>query len=84
MDWANSIGLLGDVLFLVSYYLLQTKYYTYNNLNYLCLNLFGALFLLISLCYHWNLPAFCIEVAWVVISVFGVYRAILSTSAEVY
>lgn len=46
------------------------------SMSYQVLNLLGALFILYSLIFHWNLASFLIEAAWVLISLIGIYRTI--------
>ncbi|MDG1005070.1 MAG: hypothetical protein P8N58_09295, partial [Emcibacteraceae bacterium] len=40
------------------------------------LNAFGAALILVSLYVDYNLPAVTIEVAWILISLYGIYTAI--------
>jgi hypothetical protein len=68
------MGCLGTILIIVVYFLLQTRKITSEGLWYSLLNLIGALFILISLLYSWNLAAVLMEIAWVLISLFGIVR----------
>lgn len=74
---SNILGILGDFLILLAFFLLQLEKVKSNYLKYLLMNLFGALLLLFSLFYYWNLPAVVIEVAWISISLFGIGKYIL-------
>jgi hypothetical protein len=77
MGWfPDLIGLLGVILILIAYYLLQANKYAPSDLGYLKLNIIGSGFMLYSLCFNWNLPAVIIEVMWLVISVWGIYKTI--------
>lgn len=74
----NVIGLAGTACFLGAYFMLQKEKWTYNSPLYLWSNLAGALLLLASLLIDWNLPAFLLEAAWGLISMYGLiklYRA---------
>jgi hypothetical protein len=42
------------------------------------LNLIGSIMLLYSLLFHWNLSSVLIEIAWITISLIGLYRAVKS------
>lgn len=73
---SDIIGLLGVACFLVAYYLLQKNRVTYNSAPYLGLNLAGAVMVMISLVFQWNLPAFLLEAIWAIISLYGLYKHI--------
>lgn len=68
------IGCIGGVLILYAYFLLQLRKITAEALSYSILNLLGAIFILISLLDSWNLAAFGVEIAWMLISLFGIYE----------
>jgi predicted membrane protein len=73
-DFANIVGNIGVVCFLLGFFLLQKEVLTHNSLQYLGLNLAGSLLLIYSLLFHWNLPAFVLEAAWAMISMYGIYK----------
>ena len=75
---ANIIGVIGDVLVIIAFFLLQTRRINSSNLSYSLLNLLGSFGVLYSLIYAWNLPSFVIECSWVIISGWGLYSYILS------
>lgn len=79
---ANTIGVGGDVLVIIAFFLLQINRLKSNDLSYLLLNIFGSFGVLFSLVYHWNLPAFIIEVAWVIISGYGIYNYFKNKNIE--
>ena len=68
------LGNIGVVCFLVAYALLQKGRIPHTGLTYLGLNLAGSILLLISLMIHWNMPAFLLEAAWALISMYGIYN----------
>jgi len=70
------IGLLGVCCFLYAYFLLQTSRTTPTSPFYLYLNLGGAVMVMISLLFKWNLPAFLLEAAWAMISMYGIFTHI--------
>lgn len=72
--YANIIGNIGVVCFLVAYFLLQKGKIMHTGVCYLGLNLAGSLMLIVSLLIHWNLPAFLLEAAWALISIYGIYK----------
>ena len=71
----DAIGLLGVGLILYSYWLLQSRRVSVEDLKYSVLNLLGSLLIIVSLIKNFNLPSFVIEVIWVAISLFGLWRA---------
>lgn len=71
---SNPIGIFGVILLLIAYFLLSTNRMSSQSLSYQLYNLFGAVFILFSLCFHFNLSSFVIEVCWVAISLIGIYR----------
>jgi hypothetical protein len=70
-DWA---GLLGVVAILIAYFLLQAGRLRGDALTYQLMNAFGALAVLLSLLYAFNLSAFVMELAWLVVSIYGIAR----------
>lgn len=77
MDWfPDIIGCFGTVIILFTYILLQTRKLDAHNVLFSFLNLIGALMILISLFYSWNLAAVAMEIAWATISSFGVFKVL--------
>lgn len=70
----NGIGLIGVVLCLAGFLLLQMGKLTGQQLTYIWLNLLGSSGILISLLHDWNLASFFIEAAWLLISLYGLIR----------
>ncbi len=70
----NLVGIVGVILILVAFFLLQVGKLSSRDFIYSLLNLFGALGILISLISEWNLSAFVIEVAWILISLYGLIK----------
>jgi hypothetical protein len=74
-DWIyNTIGAIGVVLILSTYFLLQTGRLQSEQLRYSVLNLLGSGMILFSLFFEFNLPSFIVEAAWVTISAVGIFR----------
>jgi hypothetical protein len=71
---ADILGLVGVVLTLMAYFLLSIGRMRSDEVCYHLLNFFGSSLILFSLYFHWNLPAFLVEAAWVMISVIGLIR----------
>ena len=74
MQWYDWFGLLGVSLILLAYYLLQAGRIRGDALVHQVLNAAGALLLLVSLLYAFNLSAFLMELAWFALSIYGMVR----------
>ena len=72
--WHELTGMVGAISILGAYFLLQTERISSDSLAYSMANFIGALLILLSLIYRFNLPAFIIESVWVLISGFGLLK----------
>lgn len=68
------LGILGVLIILVYYFLLQVGKCTANNRSFSIGNFIGSILMLVSLWYNWNLASVVIEVAWCLISTYGIIR----------
>jgi len=73
-DWAGYIGVL---LVLLAFLLLQAHKLHGNGLLYQLMNVLGALGVALSLVFGvaMNWPAFLMQVAWIVIGIFGIVHS---------
>ena len=71
---ADIVGIAGVALVITSFFLLQAGKIPAESYLYQIFNLVGAVLLLFSLYYHWNLASVIIEVLWLLISVYGLIR----------
>jgi hypothetical protein len=74
LHWSDAIGLLGVALILLAYFLLQAGRLRGNALPYQLLNALGAVLVMVSLLYAFNLSAFMMELAWLLVSIYGIAR----------
>ena len=58
----------------MGYFLLQIGRLNSRDLAYQIINLAGAVLLIISLFVHFNLRSFLIEVFWIIITIYGIYK----------
>ncbi|MEO7065714.1 MAG: hypothetical protein ABI114_02285 [Rhodanobacter sp.] len=73
MLWHDWAGYLGVALILLAFLLLQARKLHGNGLIYQLLNMFGSLGVLLSLTFgENNVPAFVLEAAWLLISIYGI------------
>jgi hypothetical protein len=77
LHWHDFAGTAGVVMIIGAYFLIQTGRLTAMQLTYILLNLVGALLILLSLLFDFNLSAFLMEIAWVVISLMGMRRLLM-------
>jgi hypothetical protein len=73
----NLVGNIGVVLIVGTYFMVQIGRMSAVRLPYITLNGLGALLILYSLWFDFNLSAFLVEVIWLLISVLGVGRVLL-------
>ena len=71
-NWYDIIGTIGVAVIILTYVLLQIGKIKSEQLSYSLLNAVGALLILISLYYSFNLPSFIVEFFWLIISLFGI------------
>jgi hypothetical protein len=72
--WHDLLGIIGVVLILATYTLLQLEKLFATSFLYSATNGLGASLILVSLIYEFNLSAFIIEAFWLLISIYGIVR----------
>lgn len=68
------LGMIGVALELWFYMLLHLGKCAAQSLSFSLGNFIGSGLILISLVFSWNFPSFVIEVTWLLISLYGVYK----------
>jgi predicted membrane protein len=71
-------GFIGVLLIVVAYLLLQLDKLPSSSPRYSLLNAGGALLIIVSLIFAFNLSAFIVEVFWFLISLLGLWRSLIS------
>lgn len=77
--WYDWVGYLGVALILLAYFLLQAHKLQGHGLLYQLMNVFGAFGVILSLSFTpgaINWPAFLMELAWIIIGVYGIVRGV--------
>ena len=74
MSITDFIGMIGVAMVTCSYLLLHLEHVTRESNIYLTANSLGAILIMISLWYDWNLCEFIMEVIWLAISIFGIVK----------
>ncbi|MGH8125336.1 MAG: CBU_0592 family membrane protein [Rhodanobacteraceae bacterium] len=70
--WPTIVGLVGMIITLLAYLLLQAQKLHGNGLVYQLMNAFGSAAIIVSLIYRPNLPSLVLEIAWLAISIYGI------------
>ena len=76
--WFDLIGIVGVLLIMVAYGLLQLDRLRSSAISFSLINALGALLIMVSLVFNFNLSAFLMEFFWFVISLFGAIRRMAS------
>ena len=78
LQWYDWVGIIGTLMVLGAFFLLQAGKVSGTGLVYQSLNLFGAGGVLVSLLGQFNVSVFVLEIAWMAISVYGIVRTVRS------
>lgn len=73
-SWFDFLGTIGVAVIIVTYLLLQLDRLKSSSFSYSLLNGLGAMLIMFSLLFKFNLSAFIVEMFWVLISVLGLVR----------
>jgi hypothetical protein len=71
-------GFIGVVLIIVAYLLLQLEKLPSSSPRYSLFNASGALLIMVSLIFAFNLSAFIVEAFWFLISLLGLWRSLFA------
>jgi hypothetical protein len=81
--WYDLAGNIGVLMMVIAYLLLQLDKLSSSAVSYLLLNAGGALLVILSLIFHFNLSAFLMEVFWLLISLYGLAKPLFSRPSAV-
>jgi len=81
-SWYDFAGNIGVALMVLAYLLLQMGKLRINDISYSLTNAIGAVLVLISLLYSFNLSAFLVESFWLLISIFGLLKFLFQPGKE--
>jgi paired small multidrug resistance pump len=76
LEWYDWTGIAGTLMVLGAFFLLQAGRVSGTSLAYQLLNLFGAGGVLVSLWGKFNLSVFVLELAWMIVSLYGIVRSL--------
>ena len=80
--WYDFAGNIGVALMVIGYLLLQAEKIRSSDLSYSLMNGIGALLVVVSLLYRFNLSAFLVEAFWFLISIYGLIKFSLRPRAK--
>jgi len=78
LTWFDLTGFIGVLIIIVAYLLLQLDKLPSSSPTYSLLNAAGALLIIVSLIFQFNLSAFVVEVFWFLISLLGLTKSLVS------
>jgi hypothetical protein len=76
--WFDLVGFLGVLLIVGAYLFLQLDKLPSSAPSYSLLNAAGSLLIIVSLIFKFNTSAFLIDAFWFLISLLGLWRALIS------
>lgn len=82
MTLPDLIGLFGVSMILFAYWGVQTGRLPAENWRFSAVNGLGAMFILVSLYFTFNLASFVIEIFWLLISGYGLWKAWRARAAD--
>ena len=80
-EWHDLVGNLGVLCILGTYLALQLQRMDPQGYAYSIINGMGAVLIMVSLYFDFNLSSFVIEVFWLLISILGIIRRLLGRTA---
>lgn len=78
LHWYDLVGLLGTVIVVGSYFMLQSGRLSGTSLAYQWLNIAGSGCILVSLAGGFNVSVALLQCTWIAISVYGIVRGAMA------
>jgi len=84
VTWFDALGVLGVLIVLGAYLALMARHLRGDRAMFPLLNLLGAAAIAVSLLYDQglNVPALIMQIAWLAISAYGIYRSVFSKTPD--
>lgn len=80
--WHDFVGNLGVACILGTYFALQAGRLKHDDVRYSVINGLGAMLIMVSLYFDFNLSSFIIECFWLLISGYGLLRQVILKRAS--
>jgi len=74
ITWFDLVGIAGATLVLLAYLKISTGSWSDGHVQYHLSNLFGSGLILISLSTAFNYAALLLQIVWISVALFGIYR----------
>ena len=74
ITFEDVVGMVGVLIIVGAYLLLQVERINSKSLEYSLSNAMGSIMILYSFMEYWDLASVAIEVFWMMISLYGVYK----------
>jgi hypothetical protein len=75
----DAVGMVGTLLYFLGYWLLSCQKIKGEGTTYITMNLCGACCVLFSLLNDWNLSSAIIQIGWIILSIYGLYKLKVAT-----
>jgi hypothetical protein len=72
--FSQIVGIIGVIMIMIAYFLLEKGDLDAHQLMFPLVNFIGALLIVFSLLFAWNLPSFLMESSWALISFYGLTK----------
>lgn len=82
MHYSDIVGLIGVLITLIAYFLLQIQRLDAESPAYSLYNAIGSILIIFSLWHKWNLSAFSMESIWLLMSLYGFFRRYLPSKSK--
>ena len=76
MNFSDLLGIAGVCIILWYYAMLQMGKCNSNDLVFSIVNFIGSALIIVSLFFDWNLSSFLMELAWFLISGYGIFKVL--------
>ena len=76
ITFIDVIGIAGVIMVLYAYLYIQIGRLQRSDLSFSMINFVGSILILISLLHTMNIASFVIEIAWLLISAYGIHRCL--------
>jgi len=81
-EWHQIIGVIGTVIYISTYFLVQISWIKAPGYSYCLLNIMAASLVGISLLFEFNLASALIQASWILISIIGITKLVYNNKSK--